>query len=423
MSFSFAALLLLTTPAVVHQPPLHDLRPQRVYSSYDELGSVERLTDASAATIERYEYEGYGKFTVFGSSGLNWRWLFQGREYKPALGAYDFRARTLWPELGRFGQEDPAGAAGHPNAYQALLGNWTTNTDPSGEVVVLMHGIRDYGEAWASAVGQALGEQWDRNGADPGQDVVSTVNLRRSGWRFPGSEPGQFDAGNAGKSLLLGYVDSETQRVGENIALQMNQMRAVLNASKTRIGEPVQALAHSHGTAMLLAAARVSRNSSPSSMTWFRLKNVVFAGSDMDRYTDIAQLLNSADTVYNFYSSSDEWVGVGAAAGGGGVGFRDPSELLTRGQQFRSASNLIQREIPGTRHTGDPLERQYGRIPWMSRQLAMRYYASIFELRQERRGSEAKPWLDAYESLRKSMGLGWTIRLPEKYKDPYIPAQ
>jgi RHS repeat-associated protein len=116
-----------------------------VYPLQDELGNVGRLTDAAGTTIERYEYDGYGHFTVFNSSdtqlpssAFGWKWLFQGREYQPSLGTFDFRARTLWPDLARFGQEDPLGN-GDPlidlpsqNLYQGFLGNPTRFIDPSG---------------------------------------------------------------------------------------------------------------------------------------------------------------------------------------------------------------------------------------------------------------------------------------------------
>src|SRR5205823_9146913 len=79
-----------------------ELGPTTIFPLQDELGNVERLTDANGATIERYEYESYGKFNVFTSgTPTGWKWLFQGREYQPLLGTYDFRARTLWPEVGR----------------------------------------------------------------------------------------------------------------------------------------------------------------------------------------------------------------------------------------------------------------------------------------------------------------------------------
>ncbi len=110
-----------------------------VYPLQDELGNVTHLTDASGNVLERYTYEGYGKFRIFGpgdlplgASAYGWTRLFQGREYNGLIDGYDFRARTLFPELGRFAQEDPAGTVDSANRYQALLGNWTGNTDPWG---------------------------------------------------------------------------------------------------------------------------------------------------------------------------------------------------------------------------------------------------------------------------------------------------
>ena len=70
--------------------------------------------------------------TCRSASPLGWKWLFQGREYSALVGAYDFRARTLWPELGRFGQEDPAKTHGDRSPYQAFLGSPANLTDPGG---------------------------------------------------------------------------------------------------------------------------------------------------------------------------------------------------------------------------------------------------------------------------------------------------
>ena len=110
-----------------------------LYVTEDELGNVTHLTDQSGAVIERYQYEGYGKFRIFDAansprtvSSFGWNRLFQGREYLGFVDAYDFRARVLWPELGRFGQEDPAGTVDSLNRYQALEANWGTYSDPHG---------------------------------------------------------------------------------------------------------------------------------------------------------------------------------------------------------------------------------------------------------------------------------------------------
>ena len=119
--------------------PCSTATPRLPYVAEDELGNVTHLTDQNGRVLERYEYEGYGKFRIFdpqgnalSTSAYGWTRLFQGREYIPMLDAYDFRARTLWPELGRFGQEDPAGTVDSTNRYQALGGRWNGITDPMG---------------------------------------------------------------------------------------------------------------------------------------------------------------------------------------------------------------------------------------------------------------------------------------------------
>jgi RHS repeat-associated protein len=126
---------------------------------------VERLTGSDGETLERYEYEGYGEFRIFAgeaslaNSAYGWRWLFQGREHLPKLGAYDFRARTLWPEFGRFGQEDPLGAVDSSNLYQAFVGAPESNIDPLGTIVVdaAVSGSRRYRAVRASFLLSPLG--------------------------------------------------------------------------------------------------------------------------------------------------------------------------------------------------------------------------------------------------------------------------
>ena len=82
---------------------------------------------------------GSGEFRIFDPansprtvSSYGWNRLFQGREYLGMFDGYDFRARILWPELGRFGQEDPAGTGDSLNPYQAVGGQWTRLVDPTG---------------------------------------------------------------------------------------------------------------------------------------------------------------------------------------------------------------------------------------------------------------------------------------------------
>jgi RHS repeat-associated protein len=150
----------------------------------DELANVERLTDATGATLERYEYQRYGDFRVFdanaferASSAYGWRWLFQGREHNVQLQTYDFRARTLWSELGRFGQEDPVGTIDSLNANQALTASWNAFTDPSGAFKIGVH------ERLTAQAVRRLG----------GNDVI--VDVINSGHVEADLSSHQFDAG------------------------------------------------------------------------------------------------------------------------------------------------------------------------------------------------------------------------------------
>jgi RHS repeat-associated protein len=117
-------------------------QPAILYPLQDELQNVLTLTDANGSILERYRYDGYGDFRAFDAEGealrapsQPWSRFFQGREALPGLRAYDFRNRVLWPELGRFGQEDPLGFSDSPNLYQAMLGNPAAYSDPLGLAV------------------------------------------------------------------------------------------------------------------------------------------------------------------------------------------------------------------------------------------------------------------------------------------------
>ncbi len=91
---------------------------------------------------------GSGEFRIFDPNGnalstsaYGWTRLFQGREFIPMLDAYDFRARTLWPELGRFGQEDSAGPemlTGPVNIWRVRVGDYRIVYTIEDDVVLVL---------------------------------------------------------------------------------------------------------------------------------------------------------------------------------------------------------------------------------------------------------------------------------------------
>jgi RHS repeat-associated protein len=392
---------------------------QTLWPLQDELGTVDYLTDGTGAVVARYDYGPYGAPET---DPGDWPRLFQGREWSSHLRAYDFRARMLWPDLGRFGQEDPAGLNDHSNPYQALLGNWSASTDPSGESVVLMHGINDSGEAWAARVAQSLIEAWGSKGADPGQDVINLVNRQYTAQRFSGdckTDIGEFCADNAVAALKHGVLDGDTMRAGVRTRKAFVQLRAKLDSvGSYRFREAIQVIAHSHGTAMLLAAARQNGENGEK----FFLKNVIMVGSDLKRTINITKLLESAGTVHNFFSQSD--TAVGWAEGAGALGFdQTPPGMVGTYMSGRRPGKLIQTPIRGIHHTGNVEATAEGEVPWMSRKLAMERYASILAIRTPRLRVESQEWVDHYKLLRKGWGLAWTLDLPELYRRVYRPAR
>jgi RHS repeat-associated protein len=85
----------------------------------DPHGNVFTILDDSGSWVEKYTYDAFGKPTITewhqwygterGGSWVGNRFMFQGREWIPELGIYDYRHRMYLPKLGRFLQTDPLG--------------------------------------------------------------------------------------------------------------------------------------------------------------------------------------------------------------------------------------------------------------------------------------------------------------------------
>jgi RHS repeat-associated protein len=83
---------------------------------HDIHGNVTSVLAYAGNILERYSYDAFGKPTILSpdgtprsSSGVGNRFMFQGREWIPELGVYDYRHRMYQPDLGLFLQMDPMG--------------------------------------------------------------------------------------------------------------------------------------------------------------------------------------------------------------------------------------------------------------------------------------------------------------------------
>ena len=118
---------------------IHGATNQAYYYLKDHLGSVLALTDQAGNLVESYEYDTWGRPSVFDATGrpattssVGNRFLFQGREYARATGLYYFRARWYDSVTARWLSADPIGISGGLNQY-AFVGNNPVNfVDPFG---------------------------------------------------------------------------------------------------------------------------------------------------------------------------------------------------------------------------------------------------------------------------------------------------
>ena len=105
----------------------------------NHLGSVVALTNEQGSVIERYEYDPYGKLTIYDAndsvltvSAVGNIYYFTGREYDFETGLYHYRARSLHPGLGRFMQHDPLMYLDAMGLYHYVGNMPTMMVDPNG---------------------------------------------------------------------------------------------------------------------------------------------------------------------------------------------------------------------------------------------------------------------------------------------------
>ena len=102
----------------------------------DRNGNISVVTNGQSTVRESYRYDAFGAPTVTvgaGQTAINNRILFTGREWNPAFGFYEYRARAYNPTIGRFMSEDPKGFdAGDYNLYRYVGNDPLNRSDPMG---------------------------------------------------------------------------------------------------------------------------------------------------------------------------------------------------------------------------------------------------------------------------------------------------
>ena len=140
------------------------------YYLHDHLFSPVALIDTSGTVVERYEYNAYGKATVYtnmldwntatpttqGYSAVDNPYLFTGRRLDNLhAGAYEimyYRNRYYDTEMGRFLTYDPLGYVDSMNFFEYVNSHPMSNTDPMG---LNLYAIGGTGEVYSDKINVA----------------------------------------------------------------------------------------------------------------------------------------------------------------------------------------------------------------------------------------------------------------------------
>jgi RHS repeat-associated protein len=116
----------------------------RLYYLTDANHNVTAVVDIAGDVQERYDYDAYGRFTIYDAnwsnpgtaSAVDNTLLFAGQDLDTDTGLQYSRARWYNASLGSFISRDPLGFdAGDANLYRYVFNSPANHTDPSGQFV------------------------------------------------------------------------------------------------------------------------------------------------------------------------------------------------------------------------------------------------------------------------------------------------
>ncbi|MEP6674235.1 MAG: RHS repeat-associated core domain-containing protein [Ferruginibacter sp.] len=123
-------------------PVVNEKNNNSYYYHQNEVGSIEAITNSAGNLTERYQYDAYGKQTIFNSSNVvipssiaGNRFGFTGQEFDSATNSNHFHYRNYSPDMGTFSQRDLTGYADGTGMYQYV------HNDPANGIDVF--GLQD----------------------------------------------------------------------------------------------------------------------------------------------------------------------------------------------------------------------------------------------------------------------------------------
>lgn len=170
------------------------------YYHTNNIGSVVAITNVSGAVVERYEYDAFGKRSIFNSSYnpiaasiIGNTYSFTGRQFDSETGLYYYRTRYYDVEHGRFLQRDPFGYIEGLGLYAYVRNMPSSKLDPWGteSIGFCCKGPNYHNQYGKSAITL---DQFKKDYANKTEDQIVIGKSSFLGYEFPNniSGKGQF---------------------------------------------------------------------------------------------------------------------------------------------------------------------------------------------------------------------------------------
>ena len=365
--------------------------------------TAQKQSGASAATmINQVQYDAFGKVTSQTDAAQQPNFGFAGRDIEPVGGLTYNRNRYYNTSSGRFVSQDPIGfGGGDANLYRYVGNSPTMATDPSGLVVVVVHGIASQNEKEIAEITKTFNERWDALGV-PRQEVVHFF----------------YGVGEAQKPFGVMNANNDTwngrnQAAGKELLAMLDDLRYPvrmnMGSQRPPSTEEITVIAYSNGSNLAWLAAKENQE------TRTKIDQLIIVGGSLDQDNDMSVLNRLYKSVVNIWSPEDRGVtGIVDGIGGQGLHAEDRKRDFMREIEvedvFHSWGQVLNWRF-FYRNPSEPWAREgrihaprygYGDVTsWLSRYMATDYYfgllgqsgnAWLSNTKAEKRGQHAQWW-------------------------------
>ena len=192
------------------------------YLTYDQVGSLRIIADASGNVIKRIDYDSFGTIINDTNPGFTVLFGFAGGLHDRDTGLVRFGFRDYDPETGRWTAKDPIGfSGGDANLFGYCLNNPINYTDPVGKG--FWKDVGEFIKHFFTGVGDAISPLAPPSATDPEaakglQDLLTSVQQK---YEEIGNETGEWGPGND-YYFNLGVKTKDGKSYSERLEIRKN---------------------------------------------------------------------------------------------------------------------------------------------------------------------------------------------------------